>query len=150
MTFNPAAEELSGYRRDEVLGQEISEILIPERERAAFLAHTEAYLATGEHSAYGGRVRVPLLRADGTERTVELTATELIQDGETFVCGFLRDLTEFERSQAALADTEARFHLLAQLAPVVIVQNAARGRPIFVNDRWCAMTGVPAKTALVS
>jgi PAS domain S-box-containing protein len=148
VTFNPAAEELSGYRRDEVLGKEMSEILIPERERAAFLAHTEVYLATGDHSAYGGRVRVPLLRADGTERTAELTATELIQDGETYFCGFLRDLTELEHSQAALADTEARFRLLAQLAPVGIVQNDARGRAIFVNDRWCVMTGVPAKAAL--
>jgi PAS domain S-box-containing protein len=49
---------------------------------------------------------------------------------------------------AALADTEARFRLLAQLAPVGIVQNDARGRAIFVNDRWCAMTGVPVKAAL--
>ncbi len=65
-----------------------------------------------------------------------------------FFCGFLRDLTELEHSQAALADTEARFRLLAQLAPVGIVQNDARGRAIFVNDRWCAMTGVPAKAAL--
>jgi PAS domain S-box-containing protein len=113
VTFNPAAEELSGYRRDEVLGKEMSEILIPERERATFLAHTKAYLATGDHSAYGGRVRVPLLHADGMERTVELTTAELIQDGETFFLGFLRDLTELEHSQAALADTEARFRLLA-------------------------------------
>ncbi len=148
VAFNPAAEELSGYRRDAVLGQEMSGLLIPERERAAFLAHTKRYLATGNSSEYAGRPRVPMLCADGTERIVELTAAELTQDGETFFCGFLRDLTELEHSQAAVAETEARFRLLAQLAPVGIMQSDARGRAVFVNDRCCTIAGVRPKDAL--
>jgi PAS domain S-box-containing protein len=148
VAFNPAAEELSGYRRDDVLGQEMSGLLIPERGRAAFLAHTEKHLATGDSNEYAGRQRVPLLCADGTERMVELTDAELTKDGETFFCGFLRDLTELEHSQAAVAETEARFRLLAQLAPVGIMQSDARGRAVFVNDRWCAIAGVRPKDAL--
>ena len=148
VAFNPAAEELSGYRRDAVLGQEMSGLLLPERERAAFLAHTEKHLATGESNEYAGRQRVPLLCADGTERIVELAGAELTQRGETFFCGFLRDLTELEHSQAAAAETEARFRLLAQLAPVGIMQTDARGRAVFVNDRWCAIAGVRPKDAL--
>ncbi len=148
VAFNPAAEELSGYRRDDVLGQEMSGLLIPERGRAAFLAHTERYLVTGDSNEYAGLQRVPLLCADGTERIVELSGAELTQDGETFFCGFLRDLTELEHSQAAVAETEARFRLLAQLAPVGIMQSDARGRAVFVNDRWCAIAGVRPKDAL--
>ena len=37
--FNPAAERLSGYRRDDVLGQPLSEILVPERDRPRILEH---------------------------------------------------------------------------------------------------------------
>jgi PAS domain S-box-containing protein len=147
VAFNHAAEELSGYRRDAVLGQEMPALLIPERERAAFVAHTEQYLATGDRGEYSGPVRVPLLRADGTERIVELTVRHLTQDGETFFCGFLRDLTDFEHAQTALAESQARFSLLAQLAPVGIMQSDARGRAIFVNDRWCAITGVRPEDA---
>ena len=147
VAFNHAAEELTGYRRDTVLGQEMAGLLLPERERTAFLAHTERYLATGDSNEYAGRQRMPLLCADGTERIVELTGTELTQDGETFFCGFLRDLTELEHSQAAVAETEARFRLLAQLAPVGIMQSDARGQAIFVNDRWCAIAGVRPKDA---
>ena len=148
VAFNPAAEQLTGYRRDDVLGQEMHRLLIPERERAAFVAHTERYLATGDGSEYTGRVRVPLMRADGTERIVELTARELTQDGETFFCGFFRDLSEFEHTQAALAESQARFGQLAQLAPVGIVQTGADGRAIYANDRWCAIAGVRANDAL--
>jgi PAS domain S-box-containing protein len=148
VVFNPAAEKLSGYRRDDVLGQEMAGLLIPERERAAFVAQTEQYLATGDRGEYSGPVRVPLLRADGTERIVELTARHLTQDGETFFCGFFRDLTDFEHAQTALAESRARFSLLAQLAPVGIMQSDVRGRAIFVNDRWCAIAGVRPKDAL--
>ena len=59
-----------------------------------------------------------------------------------------RRSTEFEQAQAALAETEARFGLLAQLAPVGIVQSDAEGRAVFVNERWCAMTGLRADQAL--
>ena len=148
VAFNHAAEELSGYRRDDVLGQEMSGLLLPVRERAAFLAHTEKHLATGDSNEYAGRQRMPLLCADGTERIVELAGAEVTQDGETFFCGFLRDLTEIEHSQAAIAETEARFQLLAQLAPVGIMQSDARGRAVFINDRWCAIAGVRPKDAL--
>jgi PAS domain S-box-containing protein len=55
-----------------------------------------------------------------------------------------RPATEFERTRAALTETEARFGLLAQLAPVGIVQSDSTGRAVFVNKRWCAMTGVDA------
>ena len=56
--------------------------------------------------------------------------------------------SELAHAQAALAETEARFGLLARLAPVGIVQSDPAGRVIFVNDRWCAMTGVGAAEML--
>ncbi len=38
--------------------------------------------------------------------------------------------------------------LLAQVAPVGIVQTDADGQCVFVNDRWCALTGTTAAQAL--
>jgi PAS domain S-box-containing protein len=38
--------------------------------------------------------------------------------------------------------------LLAQVAPVGIVQTDARGQCVFVNDRWCALTGTTKADAL--
>ena len=140
VAFNPAAEQLFGYRRADVLGQVMTQLLIPERERAAFVAHTERHLATGDSREYTGRMRVPVLRADGTERFAELAGAEVTWGGKTYFCGFLRDLTEQEHAEAALTETRARFLLLTQLAPVAIVQTDAAGEAIFVNDRWCVMT----------
>ena len=50
------------------------------------------------------------------------------------------------------AGTEVRadtpFGALARVAPVGIVQSDAGGRAVFVNQRWCALTGLPARQAV--
>jgi PAS domain S-box-containing protein len=58
------------------------------------------------------------------------------------------DLTQLERAKAELAESEARFRLLAQVAPVGIVQMDAGGHCTYANDRFCALTGTTAAGAL--
>jgi hypothetical protein len=145
--FNPAAEELFGRRREDVLGKPMADIM-PPREQARFRQHAETYLRSGRMGEFAGRVRVPVLRADGTERQAELTPVPLTIEGEVHFCGFLRDFTELEQAHAAHAHSEARFRLLAQVAPVGIVQTDAEGRCVFANDRWCVLTGMTAEDAL--
>jgi PAS domain S-box-containing protein len=50
-------------------------------------------------------------------------------------------------AQDALTESEARFRVLAKLAPVGIVQMNAEGLCTFVNDRWCELTGMDAADA---
>ena len=95
--FNAAAEELTGYRRSEVLGKEVPDLLVPERERARFLAQVETFRDTSEPGEFTGRMRVSLLRADGTERAAELIPVQVTVKGKTTFWGVLRDLTEAER-----------------------------------------------------
>ena len=131
--FNPAAERLSGYRRGDVLGQPMTEILVPERDRPRFLEHIKTYLATGDPGKFTGQLRVAILRADGTERVAELTPVQITLGGQAIFAGFLRDLTELERSHAELADQTERLNcLIASAIPEVLItdepSNGTTGR----------------------
>jgi len=95
--FNTAAEELSGYRRDEVLGKEMPALLVPDRERARLLAHIRTFLDTGDPGEFRVSLRVPLLRADRTERVVELIPVQVTVSRKTTFWGIMRDLTDVER-----------------------------------------------------
>ena len=46
-----------------------------------------------------------------------------------------------------LAESEARFRLLAETAPVGIIRRDARGRCTYVNQQWSAITGLAAEQA---
>ena len=74
-----------------------------------------------------GRMYLPILRADGTERTVELTPLPLVVGGQAYFCNFARDVTELYRANAALAASEARVRLLSELAPVGIARTDEHG-----------------------
>ena len=56
--FNPAAEKLSGYRREDVLGQQMSELLVPERDRPRFIEHIQTYVRTGNPEEFTGQMRI--------------------------------------------------------------------------------------------
>src|SRR6202011_659059 len=140
--FNPAAERLSGYRRDEVLGQPLSEILVPERDRPRILEHISTYVATGDPEEFTGQIRVPTLHADGTERVAELTPVPITIGGRTIFTGFLRDLTEIERSHAELADQTERLNcLIASAIPGVLITDE-RGTVTNVSQSFGTMFGL--------
>ena len=148
VTFNPAAEALFDRRRTDVLGHELEDLLLPERHRAEFAAGIRSYLESGDRGIYVGSMRYPAMRPDGTERMVELTPVPITVDGVVHFCGFMRDISELELAHAALADSESRFRVLAQLAPVGMVQMDSGGLCTFANDRWCEMTGMTTADAI--
>src|SRR6266571_4140373 len=59
-----------------------------------------------------------------------------------------RGLSELERAHGAVLESEARFRLLSQLAPVGIVQTDLDGACTFANDRWCELTGMTPQEAI--
>jgi PAS domain S-box-containing protein len=147
--FNPATEKLSGFRRDDVMGRPMSEVLLPERDRARFHEHIATFAATGDPEEFTGPITVARLRADGTERTVELTPVQLTIDGEVIFAGFLRDLTELDRSHAELADQTERLNRLIDAAIPGILISDERGRITHINRSFGAIFGVAESEQLV-
>jgi PAS domain S-box-containing protein len=105
--FNPAAERTFGYSRDEVLGQQLADVIIPpalrERHRHGFAR----YVATGEARVLGRRIEMTAVRADGSEFPTELAITRIPLDGPPSFTGYLRDITERKRSEEKLRRSEA-------------------------------------------
>jgi len=131
--FNPAAERVFGYRRDEAVGRELAELIIPpvlrERHRQG-LAH---YLRTGEGPVLGRRIEIAAVRADGVEILVELAITAYRIAGEPIFTAYLRDITErvqHERrrtAQYSVASLLAGSISILEIGPQVIQTIAAIG-----------------------
>lgn len=100
--WNPAAEVMFGYGRDEALGATL-DLIVPEplRER-----HWDGYwrtMASGETKYAGRTLAVPAMRADGTRISIEFTVTLLRNGGGgvSAIAAIVRDVTErFERERA--------------------------------------------------
>jgi PAS domain S-box-containing protein len=102
LEFNPAAERTFGYRRDQVLGRRLSELIVPPAYRAAHEQGLRHYLATGEGPVIGKRIEIVARRADGTEFPIELAVCAIQQLGSPIFTAYLRDLTERKQAEEAL------------------------------------------------
>ena len=55
--------------------------------------------------------------------------------------GFINDITQRKHAEKALRESEDQLRSFAQLAPVGICRTDVKGRALYVNERWCEITG---------
>lgn len=93
-----------------------------------------------------------ILRPDGRVRYV-IETTEVVAgdpDHPTEVMGTIHDVTTSKEAQARLAASEQIFASLAAVSPVGIFRTDKEGNCVYVNQRWCEITGLSAEQALGS
>src|SRR3954462_4755788 len=73
--WNPAAERTFGYTREEALGGDLADLILPERMRSPHRANLARYLATGEARLIGRRIEARASRRGGEEFPIEVAIT---------------------------------------------------------------------------
>ncbi|WP_256369897.1 PAS domain S-box protein [Microvirga sp. KLBC 81] len=119
--FSAAAERLFGYKDQEIIGENIK-ILMPEPYREQHDGYMHRYLTTGERRIIGiGRVVVGQSK-DGSTFPIELAVGEMRSGGQRYFTGFIRDLTERQKTEARLQELQSelvhmsRFTALGEMA----------------------------------
>ncbi|MDD9978253.1 MAG: ATP-binding protein [Boseongicola sp.] len=125
LDFNGAAEGIFGYSRDEAVGADMAEIIIPDHLRDAHNAGMERYRNTAEKRVVGsGLLKLEAKRKDGTVFPVELSINSAqSESGEIFV-SYIRDISQrvesenelVEARDQALAGEKAKADLLAVMS----------------------------------
>lgn len=113
--WNPAAESVLGYPREEALGRELAELIVPGPLRDAHRAGLARHLETGETTIIGRHVEVVARHRDGHELAVELSVIEL-STGE--FAGFLRPVDRDARRRDT-ARLQKRLGFLSQAGLVL-------------------------------
>ena len=113
-SFSAAAERLFGYRPDDAVGQNVK-ILMPTPYRDDHDHYLERYRNTGERRIIGiGRVVVGS-RQDGSTFPMELAVGEMRSGNRRFFTGFIRDLTERQKTEARLQELQSELVHISRL-----------------------------------
>lgn len=134
LEWNPAAEEMFGWRRDEAVGRCISDLIIPDQHHDAHHAGMARYLGGGAPRVLNRRVEVPARRKDGREIPVELAITEVTVGEQRLFTASLRDLSALNEARRALEESEAKLSAFFQHAPAAMFIKSRDGRYERVNE----------------
>ena len=139
--WNKLAEKMFGWPRDEALGRELAELVIPERHREGHRHGLRRYVASGMSRMLNKRVEMSALHRDGREFPVELAITPIGFGEDLVFTAFIRDITGRARAELALRESEQRFRTTANAAPVLIWMSGVDRRCTWFNQRWLDFVG---------
>lgn len=113
-SFSSAAERLFGRQADDVIGKNVN-MLMPSPYREGHDGYIERYLRTGERRIIGvGRVVVGE-RKDGSTFPMELAVGEMKSNDRLFFTGFVRDLTERQKTESRLQELQSELIHISRL-----------------------------------
>lgn len=112
--FSTAAQRLFGYEAAEVIGKNIK-MMMPSPYRENHDEYLARYLRTGERRIIGiGRVVVGE-RKDGATFPMELAVGEMKSGNQRYFTGFIRDLTERQKTEARLQELQSELVHISRL-----------------------------------
>lgn len=113
-SFSAAATRQFGYAPEEVLGRNVS-LLMPDPYRSEHDLYLDRYARTGQRRVIGkGRVVVGQ-RRDGSTFPMELSVGEMRSVGRRYFTGFIRDLTDRQRTEARLQELQSELVYMSRL-----------------------------------
>jgi len=137
---NERAEILFRYPHNGLLGKRV-ESLIPTRFRGMHPELRSHFNSNPKSRPMGEGRDLYALRKDGSEVPVEIGLNPIQIDEGTFVLAAILDLTERKRSEAVLRESEERFRMLADSAPVLIWMSGVDKLCTHFNKGWLDFTG---------
>ena len=123
LEFNSAAERTFGYSKNDVLGRELAELIVPpayrEAHRHALARWSEDGPSSGAGALLGRRLDVHAMRSDGTEFPAELAISRVDVPGPPLFTACIRDISDRADAETRLRAAEFRYRTLVEQLPLI-------------------------------
>jgi PAS domain S-box-containing protein len=130
--LNVRAEKEFGYRRDELVGQKVTNI-IPEGFAERLIADGTRSAAEALAQQIGTGIELAALRKDGSEFPIEIMLSPLQSAEGILVTAAIRDISVRKAAETHLAQMEGRYRGLLEAAPDAMVVVNPAGEIVLLN-----------------
>lgn len=120
--WNPASEVILGYRRNEVLGKNLHDLIAPVRYHEAHRTAFIEFARTGRGAAVGKTLELAAICKDGREIAVSLSLSAVQIAGCWHAVGLMRDITEKKAAEQRLIQTNLELEEATARANELAVQ----------------------------
>ncbi|MGA8437163.1 MAG: PAS domain S-box protein [Candidatus Sulfotelmatobacter sp.] len=136
--WNPFAEELYGWRSEEVLGRNILEITVSAEDAEVGRRHMATVL---EGNSWAGEFQVRCRDGSSVGAFVTLSPVREEDDAIVGIVGVSQDLGTLKEMEGALRRSEEQFRAFANSLPELCWMADGDGQVFWRNERWYEYTG---------
>jgi PAS domain S-box-containing protein len=140
---NKAAERLSGYAKEELIGKSFLNLNMLRPQDVQKAAELLIKNASGQ---WTGPDEFSLTRKDGSQVMIEISTFPVKISGQPLVLGIARDVTKRKQAEQALLDEATRWRLLMKQSKDGIVVLNQDGRVYDCNQKFADMIGYPLES----
>lgn len=112
ISWNKSAENIFGYKEDEIIGKTI-DIIKPKHYLDRYYFSLEQFLSKGKKSITGKTVEFMGLRKDNTLIPIELSLNSWQVDDEIYFCGIIRDISKRKEDEKQLTEVNSQLKELS-------------------------------------
>jgi two-component system, LuxR family, sensor kinase FixL len=135
-SFNQSAEQIFGYRADEMIGQDINALILEP------FPYPSASNSTEPDSQAGGAEReMTGLHRNGKKVPLEITVSEVWDQNSRIITSIVRNISERKEALMALHQREEELRLTFENAPAGIYISSLSGQILRANHAFCALLG---------
>ncbi|SMB97628.1 HD domain-containing phosphohydrolase [Deinococcus hopiensis] len=146
LEWNPSAEQLLGYNREDVLGADLMRLIVPPGD---YNRHKLGVAQLGQEQTAGQRrIELPILRRGGETLHCEYTVTSFYVDDEQLFTVYIRDLTEVRAAREAMKASYSLLRAVVDSVPETIFVKNLERQYVMMNTTGAARLGQPMEAIL--
>jgi diguanylate cyclase (GGDEF)-like protein/PAS domain S-box-containing protein len=140
MEWNKAAEMITGYAAERVLGKRMQDVFPPE----FGLSSEEEERAMVANPAISDHPERPIHLADGSVRYLHVMSVPLLDEAGKveYIMVIAEDITRRREQEQSLRASEAQMAAVANASPLGLVRANVYGQATYVNRRFETITGL--------
>lgn len=139
--WNNQAEIIFGWKKEEVLGRSLSDIIIPSRHKEGHKEGMKKFVETGEGPVLNKQIELPAIHKNGNEFPVEISIIPIQQNNELIFCSFIQDISERKKAEENLKFQEEKYRNIIANMNLGLVEVDNNETIKYVNQSFLEISG---------
>jgi PAS domain S-box-containing protein len=139
--WNNQAEIVFGWKKEEVLGKALSEIIIPHRYIEAHNMGMKHYMKTGDGPVLNKQFEITGINRVGDEFPIEIAILPVKQNDEIFFCSFIQDISERKKAEENLKSQEEKYRNIIANMNLGLIEVDNNEIIQFANQNFVSISG---------
>jgi PAS domain S-box-containing protein len=140
--WNKKAEILFGWKEEEMIGQPLSNHIIPHRYRDAHKNGMRHFIHSGEGPVLNKTIEIQALHKSDREFDIALSISPMMINGKYLFVGFIRDITEHKKNQAQIQRQREDIQAFMDSMSTLCAKVTPEGKLLLVNKTALSASGL--------